>query len=109
MKVYHTGESMQPIEVSLQTLDNPGELSPWVTGTVCIGMAIALWLYPNVRGAFQEGSIGTMAAVGGFSVAGDNAGCPCRPWGKSSGAPGETWRQPRATIVRERGGCGSLC
>jgi hypothetical protein len=49
MKVYRPGDSIQPIQVNLQTIDNPGGLSPWVTGTALIAMGIAVWIIPQDR------------------------------------------------------------
>ena len=49
MKVFHPGDSIQPIQVNLQTIDNPGGVSPWVSGTVLIAMGIALWVIPQFR------------------------------------------------------------
>ncbi len=49
MKVYRPGDSIQPIRVNLQTVDNPGGVSPWVTGTVLIAMSIVVWVIPQDR------------------------------------------------------------
>jgi hypothetical protein len=49
MKVYRPGDPIQPIQVNLQTIDNPGGLSPWVTGTALIAMGIVVWIIPQDR------------------------------------------------------------
>jgi hypothetical protein len=67
MKVYHPGDLIQPIHVNLQTVDNPGGLSPWVSGTALIAMGIAIWVIPQDR-PDSLFSIQTMIVLG-FSLA----------------------------------------
>jgi hypothetical protein len=67
MKVYRPGDSIQPIRVNLQTVDDPGGLSPWVTGTALIAMSIVIWIIPQDR---PSSLLSTQAMILlGFSLA----------------------------------------
>src|SRR5882762_1305582 len=71
-KVYRSTDTIERIEINLQTGPDPGGVSPWVSGLVVMAFGVWLWLLPFLGGKGDLTRGGLIGGVigGGFSVFG---------------------------------------